>query len=57
MNKLLQERINRYSNRENVLVIAEADVNHNGSLKTALKLCEAAKYAGADVVKFQNLEN
>lgn len=35
------------------LIIAEAGVNHNGDLNTALKLCDAAKAAGADVVKFQ----
>lgn len=35
------------------LIIAEAGVNHNGDLATALKLCDAAKAAGADVVKFQ----
>jgi N,N'-diacetyllegionaminate synthase len=35
------------------LIIAEAGVNHNGDLQLALKLCDAAKEAGADIVKFQ----
>ena len=38
---------------EKCLIIAEAGVNHNGRLDLALKLCDAAKEAGADVVKFQ----
>ena len=39
--------------KERCLIIAEAGVNHNGDVDTALKLCDAAKAAGADVVKFQ----
>jgi N,N'-diacetyllegionaminate synthase len=38
------------------LIIAEAGVNHNGNLDTALELCKAAKDSGADVVKFQTWE-
>ena len=34
-------------------IIAEAGVNHNGKLDLALKLCDAAKEAGVDAVKFQ----
>lgn len=35
------------------LIIAEAGVNHNGSLDMAKKLADAAKECGADIVKFQ----
>lgn len=36
-----------------VFIIAEAGVNHNGNLKLAKKLIDAAAEAGADAVKFQ----
>ncbi|MGN8774679.1 N-acetylneuraminate synthase [Candidatus Weimeria sp. HCP3S3_B5] len=35
------------------LIIAEAGVNHNGSLDLAKRLVDAAKESGADIVKFQ----
>ena len=35
------------------LIIAEAGVNHNGSMETARELIETAAEAGADLVKFQ----
>lgn len=35
------------------LIIAEAGVNHNGSLDIAKKMIDVAKQCGADIVKFQ----
>lgn len=34
-------------------IVAEAGQNHNASLETALRLCDAAKFASCDAVKFQ----
>jgi len=38
------------------LIIAEAGVNHNGNEKLAFELVDAAKQAGADIVKFQTFK-
>jgi sialic acid synthase SpsE len=38
---------------ERLFIIAEAGVNHNGDLDTALRLVDAALAAGCDAVKFQ----
>lgn len=35
------------------LIIAEAGVNHNGDMDTAIRMIDAAKDAGVDIVKFQ----
>ena len=40
-----------------VLIIAEAGVNHNGRIDIAMKLIDAAKEAGADIVKFQTFKS
>ena len=38
---------------QSVFIIAEAGVNHNGSIQKAFKLVDIAKHSGADYVKFQ----
>lgn len=39
-----------------IFIIAEAGVNHNGSLELAKKLIDVAAFAGADAVKFQTFK-
>lgn len=41
---------------DRVLIIAEAGVNHDGSLDDACRMIDVAAEAGADVVKFQTFE-
>ena len=43
-------------NNKKTFIIAEAGVNHNGSLKKALELIEVAKLSGADAIKFQTFK-
>lgn len=38
------------------IILAEAGVNHNGSIELAKKLVEKAKEAGADYIKFQTFK-
>ena len=40
-------------NKPNTIIIAEAGVNHNGSIAVAKKMIVAAAEAGVDLVKFQ----
>ncbi|WP_448105353.1 N-acetylneuraminate synthase [Pedobacter panaciterrae] len=42
--------------KESVIIIAEAGVNHNGSLENAFRLVDAAVDAGVDYVKFQTFK-
>lgn len=41
---------------QHVLIIAEAGVNHNGSLEIAKKLVDKAVDAGVDIIKFQTFK-
>lgn len=43
-------------NKSDVFFIAEAGINHDGSLKKALKLVDAAKRSNANAIKFQTYQ-
>ena len=43
-------------NNQSIIIIAEAGVNHNGSIELAEKLIDVAAEAGADFVKFQTFK-
>ncbi len=42
--------------KNKTIIIAEAGVNHNGSLKIAFQLIKEAKDCGADIIKFQTFK-
>lgn len=44
------------ADRNDVFIIAEAGVNHNGSIDTARELIDVAVESGADAVKFQTFK-
>ena len=47
---------NIFKNNHRVFFVAEAGVNHNGSIKIAKKLIDIASESGADAVKFQTFK-
>lgn len=53
-----QSRVRKVGDRligdgQPIFVIAEIGINHNGSIETAKRMIEGAKFAGCDAVKFQ----
>jgi|TARA_B110000114_G_scaffold185630_1_gene233606 N,N'-diacetyllegionaminate synthase len=44
---------NNFFKKLNNFIIAEAGINHNGKIKTALRLIDVAKKNGASAIKFQ----
>ena len=53
MGKIIRIGSKCIGEKQPCFIIAEAGVNHNGQLRTAKKLVDAAVRAGADAVKFQ----
>ena len=47
------ETNNFFKNLTQCFIIAEIGVNHNGDIKLAKEMIDAAKESGADAVKFQ----
>lgn len=55
--KVYNNRSMKCDDESKTLIIAEAGVNHNGDILLAKKLIDAAKEAGADIVKFQTFNS
>jgi N-acetylneuraminate synthase/N,N'-diacetyllegionaminate synthase len=55
-NKEIKIRNRKVGNNQPVFIIAEAGVNHNGSLKLAKRMIDSAKNCGVDAVKFQTFK-
>ena len=55
-NKLIDIGGKHIGKEKPVFIIAEAGVNHNGKLRIAKKLVNAAHWAGADAIKFQTFK-
>lgn len=47
---------NKRDNMSRIYIIAEAGVNHNGSLEIAKKMVDVAREAGANAIKFQTFK-
>lgn len=43
-----------FSSHDKCIIIAEACDNHMGCMETAIEMCNQAKLAGADIIKFQH---
>ena len=53
-NKVIKYKNKFIGDNYNAFIIAEAGLNHNGSLKMAKKLVDRAKKCGCDAIKFQS---
>ena len=45
----------KFFNKEKTFIVAEIGNNHEGDFEVAIKMIEAAAYAGVDAVKFQTI--
>ena len=54
--KKIKIKNNTLKNYGRPFIVAEVGINHNGSLKRALKMIDIAKKSGCDAVKFQTFK-